>query len=64
MKTDYDPKKFTMDSYGNLYPIEKCKKHPRYKIIRQPKSSCRACWLQWWEKQLNNTTNVKMPKGN
>ncbi|GAG87673.1 unnamed protein product [marine sediment metagenome] len=32
--------------------MKKCKKHPKYKVICKPKTSCRACWLMWWEKHL------------
>ena len=60
---DYDKNKFTMDSYGNLIPKTKCKKHPRYKIIYPPRCECETCWFMWNEKKLNNATNVKMPKG-
>lgn len=27
-----------------------CKKHKRYKVIRQPRSECPACWEMWIEK--------------
>jgi len=61
-KLDYDKKKFSMDSYGNLYPKEKCKKHPKYKVILKPRCDCEVCWRLWNQKKLDDTTNVKMPK--
>ena len=26
----------------------RCAKHPKYKAIRQPRSTCRACWIIWY----------------
>lgn len=25
----------------------KCKKHPKYKVMRQPRCLCEACWWLW-----------------
>lgn len=30
---------------------EKCKKHPTYKVLRQPRASCEDCWRMWIDKQ-------------
>ena len=51
MKTDYDKRLFTMDSYGNLYPKTK-KETADYDN-----------WKKYNKDKLDNTTNVKMPKG-
>lgn len=37
----------------------KCKKHPTYKAIREPRCGCEICWKMWNVKKLNNSTNVK-----
>ncbi len=30
----------------------KCRTHPRYLARRQPKSSCKHCWITWELKQF------------
>lgn len=27
--------------------LEKCAKHPRYKVKRKPTSTCERCWILW-----------------
>lgn len=29
----------------------KCKKHPRYKAIYQPRANCGGCWAIWYAKR-------------
>jgi hypothetical protein len=39
-----------------------CKKHPKYKAIRQPTSKCAECWQIWQTKQLTKPTRkIKQP---
>ena len=37
--------------------VTKCKKHPKYKVIRKPRSGCKTCEQLWKQKQ-----NKKSPK--
>ena len=30
----------------------KCKTHPKYKVMRQPRSRCPDCWVAWIERNL------------
>lgn len=30
-----------------LYRATRCKKHPRYKIKRAPRTLCEGCWRLW-----------------
>jgi hypothetical protein len=31
-----------------------CKKHPSYKVMREPKSDCVPCWIMWLTRQVNS----------
>ena len=31
----------------------KCKKHPKYKVMRQPRVACPDCWSAWLSRNLN-----------
>ena len=30
----------------------KCKKHPTYKVMRQPRVPCDDCWVAWIERNI------------
>ena len=30
----------------------KCKKHPKYKVMREPRVPCNDCWVAWVERNL------------
>ena len=30
-----------------------CKKHPKYKVMRQPTTGCLDCWTVWIERNLS-----------
>jgi hypothetical protein len=32
----------------------RCKNHPKYKIIRKPRTGCGACWFLWKIVELIN----------
>lgn len=29
----------------------KCDKHPKYKVLRKPRTACEMCWAMWFHKQ-------------
>ena len=43
-----------MNSIEYHYPTagSRCKKHPKYKVMRKPQSGCSHCWAVWLEREL------------
>lgn len=40
------------NSEKGLIIMRKCKTHPSYKLLREPRSECSTCWFMWIVKEI------------